>query len=439
MAEKSPIGIGMIGCGTVGSGVVKLLLEQSDLYARRIGRRLELRKVLVREKDLHYRTEQVPKGALTTDVEAFFNTPDMPIMIELGGGRGAISQFVRRALGMGKHVVTANKALISAEGPELLSLARQNKVSLAFEASCCGGIPVINALNFGLMANQMRALYGILNGTCNYILTEMTTAGKSYATALAEAQQKGYAEADPTLDVSGRDAAHKLSILAALAFGVRVTEDKVQSVGIDKLDLVDVQFGGELGYTIKLLGIAENVPGKGLLLSVQPCFVHQRELIAQVHGSFNALSVFGHAVGHTLSYGRGAGQMPTASAVVSDVINLAAGWYPQAFATMNLWPDTQTEAVIVDADDLVSRFYVRIKALDKPGTMAKVTAVLGEAGISLSAVRQHEVAADKFVPVVVTTHAARYGALRQALARITQLEVIEGQPVCIRIVDMPEG
>ncbi|NJL30289.1 MAG: homoserine dehydrogenase [Phycisphaerales bacterium] len=417
----------------------KLLLEQSDLYAKRLGRRLELRRVLVREKDLHYRTEQVPKAALTTDAEVFFATPDMPIMIELGGGRGAISQFVRRAIGMGKHVVTANKALVSAEGPELLALARKHNVALAFEASCCGGIPVINALNFGLMANDIRALYGILNGTCNYILTEMTCAGKSYATALSEAQQKGYAEADPTLDVSGRDAAHKLAILAALAFGVQVTEDKVRSTGIDELDLADVQFGMELGYTIKLLGIAENVPGKGLLLSVQPCFVHQKELIAQVQGSFNALSVFGHAVGHTLSYGRGAGQMPTASAVLADVLNIAAGWYPQAFTGMNLWPDTQPMAVIVDPDDLVSRFYVRIKALDKPGTMARVTAVLGEAGISLSAVRQHEVAADSFVPVVVTTHAARYGALRSALAAIAKLDVIEGQPVCIRIVDMPVG
>ncbi|MEX0777460.1 MAG: homoserine dehydrogenase [Phycisphaeraceae bacterium] len=435
--EARDIGIGMIGCGTVGGGVATLLRDQAALYERRLGRPLRLRKVLVRDAK-KARQGGAASELVTTDADAFFATADMPIIVEVAGGAGTIHEHVRRAITTGRHVVTANKSLLAAHGAELFALARRHQVSIAFEASCCGGIPVITALHAGLMANRIDALYGILNGTCNYILTEMTQQRKPYDVALSEAQQHGYAEADPTLDVSGMDAAQKLCVLASLAFGAQVTSEQVRVIGIDQLELTDIRFAAEMGYDIKLLGIAEAVEGK-LSLTVQPCFLHKDVMLAQVRGPFNALSVYGHATGQTMYYGRGAGALPTASAIVSDVINLASGGYPHAFAALNLWSDQQPAARIIDHDDLCSRFYVRINAMDRPGTMARVTQALGEAGISLSAVMQHESGEGKFVPVVVLTHRARWGSLRQALAKVEALDVIDGRPVCIRIVDLPDG
>jgi len=432
LAESS-IGIGMIGCGTVGSGVAKLLHEMGEQYALRLGRRLTLRRVLVRDAG---RAREAEPSLLTTDADAFFNTPDMPIVIEVAGGKGVVSQYVRRALKAGKHVVTANKSLLAAEGAELFALARQHGASIAFEASCGGGIPIITATSFGLMANRINGLYGILNGTCNYILTEMTRHGKTYAAALAEAQQKGFAEADPTLDVSGRDAAQKLAVLASLAFGQAVNDSDVWSEGIDRLDLSDIRFGSELGYDIKLLAIGERTDA-GLSLRVHPCFVHKDAMIAQVLSSFNALSVYGSAVGHTMYYGRGAGQLPTASAVVSDVINVASGWYGKAFDNMKLWTDSHAPAKLADPSKLVQRFYLRINALDVPGVMAKVTTALGNAGISISAVLQHEAKVGQFVPVVIVTHNAEQGPVMNACKTIAALDVVREHPTLIRIVDMP--
>ena len=442
MSEQS-IGVGLIGCGTVGSGVVELLQEQAELYARRLGCRLELRRVLVRPQDVDYKTERVPRDVLVTDPEAFFATDNMPILVELGGGRGAISQFVRRALDMGKHVVTANKALLAAEGAELFALARQRGVSIGFEASCAGGIPLITALNFGLMANRIQALYGILNGTCNYILSQMTSKDAPYATALAEAQTRGFAEADPTLDVGGGDTAHKLAIIASLAFGCQVSDEAIPCTGIDTLDLADVRFGAELGYEMKLLGMAERIDdgngSPGLSLSVQPCFIHREEPLAQVHGSFNAISIFGHAVGQTVYVGRGAGKEPTASAVVSDVLNIAAGWYPQAFGKLHIWPDQQKPPRLFDPRQVQARYYLRFNALDRPGVMGAIATALGDAGISLSGIIQHESCAGEFVPLVMTTHEARQGPLNDALAKLEQRDFIDGEPVVIRVVEMPPG
>ena len=444
------IGVGMIGFGTVGSGVAKLLFEQAALYAQRVGKTIELRRVLVRDPIKHQANGVVPSDLFTDDDESFFTTADMPIVIEVAGGGEDVAGYFRRALSQGKHVVTANKSLLAAHGPELFALAHQHKAAVAFEASCGGGIPIVTALQFGLMANHIDALYGILNGTCNYILTAMTQHGSSYSDALGEAQAKGYAEADPTLDVSGQDAAQKLAILASLAFGVRADGDQVRCQGIDCLDLADVRFGAELGYDIKLLGIAQRCgegsgadggsagSGDAVSLCTQPCFIHKETPLAQVHGAFNALSVFGHAVGHTMYMGPGAGSLPTASAVVSDLINIVAGWYPQAFAAMNLWPDAHRPAKVLNPDELESRYYLRINAKDTPGVVAKVSAILGQAKISLSEILQHEPDAGQWVPVVITTHHAREGSLRQALAKIKQLDGIVGEPVCIRIVDMPQ-
>ncbi len=440
MADKA-IGVGMIGCGTVGSGVAKLLREQAALYQSRIPARIELRRVLVRDVAKTRPGLDLPPDTFTDDVETFFNTPGLDIIVEVAGSVRMLP-LVERAIRAGKHVVTANKSLLAHHGSDLFALARQQGVSVAFEASCGGGIPIITALQFGLMANRIDALYGILNGTCNYILSEMTHKNKDYATALAEAQQAGYAEADPTMDVSGRDAAEKLAILASLAFGVRATGADVWSEGIDTLEPTDFSFARELGYRIKLLAIAEHRrEGSSPVASlrVHPCFVHADTPLAQVDGSFNALSVFGHAVGHTMYYGRGAGQLPTAGAVVSDLLNVASGWYPQAFGAMNLWCDRHEPVELVDADDLTSRFYIRVNALDVPGVMAKITRILGDAGISLASFLQHESAVGQFVSVVLTTHLARQGAVREALAAIERLDEINGRPVSVRIVDLPQG
>ena len=431
------IGIGMIGCGTVGSGVAKLLIEHGHVYAQRLGQPLALRRVLVRDTSKARDVDGLDGALLAADAEEFFATQGISIIVEVAGTAGA-SAYIERALDAGKHVVTANKALLAADGPRLFAKARQQGVSVAFEAACCAGLPVITALNFGLAANRIDGLYGILNGTCNYILTQMTQQGTSYADALADAQRLGFAEADPTLDVSGQDAGQKLALLASLAFGSNVSDHQVTCRGIDELDLADIGFAAELGYDVKLLAIAERSHADGDTISVRvdPCFLHADVALAQVRGSFNALSVYGHATGHTMYYGRGAGQMPTASAVVSDLINVASGWYGQAFGSLNSWPGTKDATNVLEPDQLVSRFYLRINAKDTPGVMAEVSRVLGDAGISLGAILQHEVDADQFVPVVIITHKAPQGALRRALAQIEQLPVVNGTPICIRIVDV---
>ncbi len=434
-----PVKVALIGCGTVGSGVVKLLVEQAELYTARLGRPIVIGPVLCRAEDVGPATAQVPEGGLVHDVDAFFDrAADCQVVLELAGGKTFAKTVVERALEAGKHVVTANKALLAAHGRELFALARKHGVSIAFEASCGGGIPFITALQHNLPANRATALYGILNGTCNYILTQMTNHGVEYDDALADAQAKGYAEADPTLDVGGGDSAHKLAILASLAFGVSVTDSDVPCHGIDTLDLADIHFGAELGYEMKLLAIAEQA-AEGLSLSVSPCFIGGDEQLAQVGGSFNAVSLYGHAVGHSLYYGRGAGQMPTASAVVGDLMNIVTGAYPAVFNNLRGWSDQFEPAKRIDADALTSRYYIRIGAKDVPGVVARFSKVLGEEGISLAAVLQHEVEAGSFVPVVITTHEAAAGAVRRAAARMAALDVIEGEPVVIRIVDMPEG
>lgn len=440
MPSRRAIGVGLIGCGTVGSGVLQLLGDMAEFYEQRIGAAFEVRRVLVRDLNRDRSDVPVSSAALTDDVEAFFAT-EMQVVIEMAGGTAVLPQ-VQRALTMGKHVITANKSLLAGHGPELFAMARKHGVAVAFEASCGGGIPIITALKFGLMANRIEALYGILNGTCNYILTAMTQQGKDYATALGEAQTAGFAEADPTMDVSGRDAAEKLAILASLAFQVRVDPETVSYEGIDGLDLTDIRFGAELGYDTKLLAIAQRCDAdgrSGLNLRVRPCLIHADQPLAAVHGPFNALLVYGHATGQTMYYGRGAGSLPTASAVVSDLLNVASGWYPHAFAGLNIWPDRNQPAPMIDLDHLPGRFYLRVMALDVPGVMARITGILGQAGISLAAVVQHESAAGQQVPVVVMTHQTSHGAVRKAIGQFEQLKVITGRPVCLHVLETPEA
>lgn len=434
--SSTSYGIGIIGCGTVGQGVLKLLDEQASLYAKRAGKPIEVKRILVRDAG-RARDIPVSSDVFTDNADDFFNTPGMHAVVEVAGGIQPVGDYVRRSLSAGLHVITANKSLLAAHGPELFKLARENNASIAFEASCGGGIPIVTALQCGLTANSIESMYGILNGTCNYILTQMATHSKSYETALKEAQEAGFAEADPFLDVSGTDAAQKLVILASLAFGVQFQEDQAPCEGVDTVDLTDIRVAEELGYAVRLLAIAQRVDD-GYALHVHPCFVHTTEPLAQVQGSFNALSVFGHAVGHTLYFGRGAGQLPTASAVVADLLNVANGWYGQAFGSMNIWPDQQPVASIRDRSDMETRYYLRIAAHDEPGVIAKVAKILGDESISISAIHQKE-SDEEFVPVIITTHLAKEGAMANAIEKIASLDEVKGTPVRIRIVDFPEG
>ncbi len=435
--DQQPIGIGLIGFGTVGQGVAKLLQEQAAVYAQRLGRKLELRRVLVRDAKAK-RDVSLPAGVMTDNAELLLRDPQIGIIVEVAGGVDATHNLVRAALESGRHVVTANKSLLARHGPKLFALARENNVSIAFEASCGGGIPILAALKFGLAANRIDAVYGILNGTCNYILTKMSEENSTYATALAGAQAKGYAEADPTLDVSGADTAQKLVIVASLAFGVAIDEKAVTFRGIDQLQDADIRFGQQLGYNIKLLAIGQR-QGDGLLLRVEPCFVHSTTLLAQVRHGFNTISVIGDAVGHCMFYGHGAGRMPTASAVVSDILNVASGWYPHAFRTMNIWPDQNAPMKLIPAEEATSRFYLRAEVKDQPGVLGRIAAVLGECGISIASVLQHEQVNGGYVPLIITTHKARAGEVTKAAKMIAELPSVRQPPVCIRIVDMPES
>ncbi len=437
--------VAMIGYGTVGRGVAQLLHEQADLYADRVGRRITLTQILVRDQAKALaaaRDGNFDPSIITDNDDTFFAAvaENADVVIEVAGGIDPVGGYVKRALEAGKHVITANKSLLAKDGPALFAAARKHNVSIAIEASIGGGIPCVTALTAGLMANQITGLFGILNGTCNYILTQMTQHGESYADALQGAKDQGYAEADETLDVSGADAAQKLAVLASLAYGVNITESDVHCHGIDTLDLDDVRFGDELGFDIKLIASAERWPGQDYIcVNTAPCFIPKTQQLAQVHGSFNALSVVGHAVGHTMFYGRGAGQGPTASAIVSDLLNVACGAYPLAFANMRLTPDLHQPAPLVEPGDLESRWYLRVNALDVPGVVAKMTKALGDRGISLSSLLQHDAhAADDTVPVVIATHEARQGDLQAAADEIHALAEIHGKPVIYRILDLPE-
>jgi homoserine dehydrogenase len=340
----------------------------------------------------------------------------------------------------GKDVVTANKALLAKHGKEIFGVARQHGRCVSFEASCGGGIPLIGPLCRGLLANRISAVYGILNGTCNYILTEMLGTGKAYADAVSEAMEAGFAEDPPDLDVGGYDTAHKLAIIASLAFGMSVDYDRITIEGITKLDLTDLKAGEELGYVCKLLAIGRRDDGR-LSLRVHPAFIAAHHPLANTWGPFNAVSVYGHAVGHTLYYGRGAGQTPTASAVVSDVIDIAIGNAGRTFATLRIYPDVTESPTYQPIEEIVGRYYVRLMAHDRPGVMAQMTRVFGEHGISLSAIMQHEMpeeATDNAVPVVVLTHEAQEGDVQGALAELSQLDALTAEPVCIRVVEEHE-
>ncbi|MBN1412673.1 MAG: homoserine dehydrogenase [Spirochaetales bacterium] len=429
--------IALLGCGTIGGAVALMLTNEKGKFTRRHNCDLAL-KYIVDVNFAHAEKLGLDKKLFCTDYSKVLDDDSVDTVIELVGGTTTAKELMEKAIKAGKNIVTANKALIAHHGTSLLSLARDKGVTISFEASCGGGIPIIRALTDGLIANRIDALYGIVNGTSNYILTAMTRRSISYDDALKEAQKAGLAEADPTLDVSGVDSAHKLAILSSLAFGQKVDFEGLAVEGIDSLQLCDIDYGQELGYVVKLLTIAQRQE-KGLILYVRPAFISKEHPLAWVSGPFNAISVYGHATGHTMYYGRGAGPKPTASAIITDLLQTAMGKTEKDFEHLNLWPDLCRPAVQLSIDDNISRFYLRIMADERPGVLAKIADRLGKHNISISSVLQKEPHGTdpsvSGVPVIITTHPAREGSLKEALKEIDNLDVVKAETVCIGIVE----
>ena len=381
------LGVGLLGIGTVGGGVARLLEEGAGRIARRSGCRLELRRAAVRDLG-KARSITLPPGRLVTDPRKVIDDPEIAIVVEAMGGTHPALELVLDALAAGKDVVTANKALLAEHGREVFAQARKHGRAVAFEASVGGGIPIVHALGVSLAANQVQSLAAIVNGTCNFILTRMTGDGLPFAQALAQAQALGYAEADPTLDVDGTDTAHKLAILAQLAFGANVTTASIPRQGIDRLQLADIRYAGELGYAVKLLALARLTEG-ALALRVAPTLVKRGRPLAEVSGPYNAIRVVGDAVGDTLFYGRGAGAMPTASAVVGDLIDVAVGRSALTFRALDLWSGDPGPP-LASPEQVRSRYYLRFTIADRPGVLASLAHVLGLHGISIASVIQHD-------------------------------------------------
>jgi len=423
--------LGIAGVGTVGVGVVEILRDHANLIALRTGVRIEVICVSSRVKDKD-RGVDLSGFDWVDDPLDMAQRDDVDCVVELiGGSEGVALDLVRASLAAGKHVVSANKALVAHHGAELAELAERNNVSLCYEAAVAGGIPIVKAMRESLMGNDFRAVYGILNGTSNYILTAMREGGRSFADVLIEAQEKGYAEADPTFDVEGVDAGHKLALLAAIAFGVKPDFEAVATTGIGHLLPEDVEFAEELGYRIKLLGIAERHDG-AIVQSVEPCFVPRSSPLWAIEDVYNAVYVDGDAVETPFFSGRGAGRKPTASSVVGDLVDLARGLKVPTFGV----PVAHlSDMVHFDAKSVQSRFYLRLNVLDKPGVIADISAVLRDHLISIESMVQRGRDPGLPVQVVLKTHKAGYGEMRAVVELIEALEACVAKPCLIRITD----
>ncbi|WZO99469.1 homoserine dehydrogenase [Isosphaeraceae bacterium EP7] len=429
--------VGLLGLGTVGSGVARILTREEGVFAGRRGPRIALKVASVR--DLGKARPDFPSSlTLTDDPRRVVDDPEVDVIVEAMGGTDPALSLVLRALANGKDVVTANKAMLADHGPEVFAAARAAGRAVAFEASVGGGIPIIQALGVGLAANRITALAAIVNGTCNFILSKMIREGLAYETALAEAQVQGFAEADPAMDVDGTDTAHKLAVLAQIAFGAGVTTDQILREGIDKLQADDIRYAGELGYTVKLLAHGK-LWESGLELRVAPTLVKKGTPLAEVSGPYNAIRVIGDSVGDTLFCGRGAGMMPTASAIVGDLIDVATGRAALTFRALDLWPADAPATKLVGPEQIRSKYYLRFSIADRPGVIAALTRVLGDHGISIASVIQHDPGEDVppsgAVPLVVMTHMAVRASVEDALAEIDRLDVVHSPSVCLGVED----
>ena len=423
--SKSKVKIGLIGFGTIGTGVVKLIQGN----ARGLKSRLNADLVLARIADVDLKRKREVKVSpkiLTNRVEDILADPEIDIVVELMGGIEPARRFVLEAIRRGKSVVTANKALLATAGDEIFRAAEKNRVSVGFEASVGGGIPVIRALREAYAGDKIRSLLGIINGTSNYILSKMTDEGSKFELVLKRAQERGYAEADPTLDVEGIDAAHKLAILIALAFGVRIKLNQIYTEGITRISPLDVEFAREFGYRIKLLAIAKDQGQKGIEARVHPTLIREESLLADVKDVFNAIYVVGEALGPNLLYGRGAGMMPTATAVLSDIISIAREKLSGVNAGLpgRSWPEAQIKNVRVrDIKEILMCYYLRFSVVDRPGVLSRITGVLGRHNISIASFLQRGRMAGSKVPIFLLTHEALEKNLRAAIAVIDRMDV----------------
>lgn len=438
------VNLGMIGGGTVGSGVFHALQLNGGLMASRIGVQVQVRSIAVKALD-EPRPYEIPKALMTTDWQSVVNDPQVQMVTELVGGTTLARTMTLAALRLGKPVITANKALLSAHGGELFAAAQRYGTNLYYEASVCGGIPIIKALREGFVGNRITHLYGIVNGTCNYILTRMKLEGAEFADVLREAQGQGYAEAEASLDIDGHDALHKIGILASLAHGFWVDPRHIYVEGIRSITRADIAFANQLGYTIKLLGIIKSGGGRGargrgrkpsgerIQVSVYPTLVPNAHVLASVNHVFNAVFVHGDVVGDTLFYGRGAGKDATASAVLSDLADAALDLKSGAKPRVPSFVAHERDGAVAPIDEVVSRYFVRLNVVDVPGTLAKIAAIFGKAKIGISSVIQPEGHEGASVPLIFMLHDAPNGAVSRALKKIGALPVVKTAPVRIRV------
>lgn len=440
------VNVGIIGGGTVGGGVFQAIQRNGALMASRLGIRLHIARMAVRNPKKR-RAVPIPRSLLTTDWAAVVNNPQVNLIVELIGGTTAARAVVVNALKLGKPVVTANKALLSAHGEELFAAAQKYGGNLYYEASVAGGIPIIKVLREGLIGNRITRLYGIVNGTCNYILTRMKQDGADFADVLAEAQRLGYAETEPSLDIDGHDAAHKIGILASLAHGFWVNPKQIYVEGIRHITRLDIQFAGQLGYTIKLLGVVKRSDNarahsfksrianrkSHIQVSVYPTLVPNSHVLANVNHVFNAILVRGDVVGDTLYYGRGAGQDATASAVLSDLADAALDLKCGSKNRVPPFVPHERDGAVLPIAEVISRYYVRLNVIDRPGTLARIATILGGAKIGISSVIQPEGHEGESVPLILMIHDATNAAMRKALASIARLPVIKAPPVMLRV------
>jgi homoserine dehydrogenase len=428
------INIGLLGFGTVGTGVAKILLENKDILCSRIGAFLHLKNIA--DIDTSSRRDvELEKGILIPDARALIRDPEIDIIVEMIGGKTVAKQFILEAIENGKHIVTANKALLAEDGNEVIAAARKKGVDLAYEASVGGCMPIIKSLRESLVGNRIESMVGILNGTCNYILSKISNEGVSFREALAEAQENGFAEADPTLDVEGMDTAHKLAIITSLAFGTSINLKDIFVEGISSISPQDIEFAREFGYRIKLLAIGKDM-GDALEARVHPTMIPFSNPLSNISGALNAVTISGDCVGDMMLYGRGAGMMPTASAVVGDIADIARNIMTGSFGrvpVLGFQADHIKEKPVLPIDQLVTHYYFRFAAKDQPKVLSKISGILGDHNISIKSVHQKGRDTGGSVPIVMLTHLAREIEVYKALNEIQALDAVTGKTILIRI------
>jgi len=430
------INVGLLGCGTVGTGVAKILIENKDVIRSRVGADLNLKYVadIEMQKDRRIRFDD---GVFINDAYKVVDDPDIDIIIEMIGGEGIARDLILRAIDNGKQVVTANKALLAVHGNAIFKAAMEQGVDLAFEASVGGCMPIIKSLRESLVGNHIKSMAGILNGTCNYILSRSTDDGSSFEAVLAEAQKKGFAEADPTIDIEGIDTAHKLAILTSLAYGMEINFKDIYIEGIANIAPMDIDFAGQFGYKIKLLAISKDV-GNAVDARVHPTMIPFDNPLSSVGGALNAITISGDAIGDMMLYGYGAGMMPTASAVVGDIVDLARNLLTGSSGRVPLLSyqiNNIRKIPVIPVDEITTHYYFRFSALDRPGVLSKISGILGDYEISIKSVHQKGRKTKGSVPIVMLTHLAKEAGVKKALSEISNLDVVSDKPVLIRIED----